>query len=76
MGHDGAMEVSDSITVALVPAAAAALLAEEMSSNLDQVDVVNRALQIYHHLMEEIRQHNQLLIRDSETRRMKPVSFD
>jgi hypothetical protein len=76
MGHDGTMEVSDEITVALVPAAAAALIAEEMSSDLDQVDVVNRALQIYHHLMEEIRQHNQLLIRDVETRRTKPVYFD
>jgi hypothetical protein len=76
MGDDGTMEVSDEITVALVPAAAAALIAEEMSSDLDQVDVVNRALQIYHHLMEEIRQHNQLLIRDVETRRTKPVYFD
>lgn len=70
------MEVSDNITVTLIPEAAAALIAEEMSSDLDQVDVVNRALQLYHHLMEEIRQHNQLLIRDSETRRTKPVYFD
>jgi hypothetical protein len=70
------MEVSDEITVTLVPAAAAALLAEEMSSDLDQVDVVNRALQIYHHLMEEIRQRNQLLIRDVETKRTRPVYFD
>lgn len=76
VGHDEAMEVSDEITVKLIPEAAAALIAEEMSSDLDQVDVVNRALQLYHFLMEEVRQRNQLLIRDHETRRSNPVSFD
>lgn len=70
------MDVSDTITVALVPAAAAALLAEEMSSDLDQVDVVNRALQIYHLLMEEERHHNQLLIRDSENRRTRRIHIE
>lgn len=70
------MEISDEITVKLIPEAAAALLAEEMSSDLNQIDVVNRALQIYHHLMEEIRQGNQLLVRDSETRYTKGIHFD
>lgn len=76
MGDDEVMEVSDEITVQLIPEAAAALIAEEMSSDLSQIDVVNRALQIYHHLMEEIRQHNQLLIRDGETRRTKRIAID
>lgn len=70
------MEVSDTITVTLIPEAAAALIAEEMSSDLNQVDVVNRALQIYHFMMEEMRHHNQLLIRDGKTRQTKSVRID
>lgn len=70
------METSDEITVKLIPEAAAALIAEEMSSDLSQLDVVNRALQLYHHLMEEVRQHNQLIIRDHTNRHTRIISID
>lgn len=70
------METTDTITVVLIPEAAAALIAEEASSDLDQADVVNRALQIYHLLMEEIRQRNRLLIQEHDTGWRRPVTFD
>jgi hypothetical protein len=50
------------LNVKLVPAAAADLEAEKKASGMNGADVTNRALQLYHFLMEEERQGAEICV--------------
>lgn len=51
----------------LRPEAAEALMAEEFVSQLSEGEIVDRAVYIYHSLMEEVRKGHRLLLRDKNT---------
>lgn len=54
------------IEVALIEGADQALEAEKRASGMTRTDVVNRAIQLYHPLAFELRQGNEILIRNPE----------
>lgn len=59
----------------LVPAAAADLEAEKTASQMNRADVVNRALRLYHFLMEEKRGGREICVRDKKTGNVEPVKM-
>lgn len=59
----------------LVPAAAADLEAEKTASQMSRADVVNRALRLYHFLMEEKRGGREICVRDKKTGDVEPVKM-
>lgn len=60
------MNKMERVNVKVIPAAATALTAEQIASDMSAADVTNRALQVYHYLMEEIRAGSALMLRDSD----------
>lgn len=58
------MNKIEQVNVKVIPAAATALTAEQIASDMSAADVTNRALQVYHYLMEEIRAGKTLMLRD------------
>lgn len=54
---------STPLQVGLVPAAAADLEAEKAASKMSGADVTNRALQLYHFLMEQERHGAEICVR-------------
>lgn len=65
------------LAVPLIPAAAADLEAEKASSKMNGADVTNRALQLYHFLMEEERRGSEICLRPRRRwrRRVTPVKM-
>lgn len=59
----------------LIPQAAADLEAETTASKMNRADVVNRALQLYHFLMEEERDGREICVRDKKTGAVERVKI-
>lgn len=70
------MNKMERVNVKVIPAAATALTAEQIASGMSATDVTNRALQVYHYLMEEIRAGKTLRLRDGDTGRYSTVVIE
>lgn len=68
----GTME-TESITVKFIPEAVAAIDCEKAASGMNRADVVNRAVQLYHFLMNEQRDGLHICVRDPEDGKLERV---
>ena len=71
--HAGKPTVADRITVALVSKAAADLAELQKRTGLSKTDVVNRAISLYEFVDAQIKDGNDLLVRDPRTKETQLV---
>ncbi len=66
---------SDRITVALIPQSASDLQALQERAGLSKTDLVNRAITLYEFIDAQLREGNDLIIRNKETGETQLVRF-
>lgn len=64
---------NEKITLGFIPAAVAAIDAESAASRMNRHDVANRAVQLYHFLMNEERDGRHICVRDPEDGKVERV---
>lgn len=70
--NSGTMK-TEAVTVKFIPEALAAMDSEKAASKMNRADVVNRAVQLYHFLMNEERDGRHICVRDPEDGKLERV---
>jgi hypothetical protein len=71
----GPPPVTDRITIALIPKAAADLQRLQDRTSLSKTDLVNRGISLYELIDAQLREGREVLIKDSKTGETKSLMF-